>query len=41
MKLDDDANEKHEAGVVPFQSEIIDFNGKSMKVTTVFKTKIR
>lgn len=29
MKLDDSAIEKHEAGVVPFQSEIIDFNGKS------------
>lgn len=28
LKLDDDAVEKHEAGVVPFQSEIIDFNGK-------------
>lgn len=29
MKLDNDAIEKHEAGVVPFQSEIIDFNGNS------------
>lgn len=29
MKLDNDAIGKREAGVVPFQSEIIDFNGNS------------